>query len=58
MKKAPLGINASDDGLPNTHMNKPKENVHVGFLPSEKAKKPMGFWATIFDPNAKFQFST
>jgi hypothetical protein len=35
----------SEDGLPNTQIDKTKENIQVGFIPREKAGKLVGFWA-------------
>jgi hypothetical protein len=35
----------SKDGLPNTQIDKTKENIQVSFIPREKAEKLVGFWA-------------
>jgi hypothetical protein len=49
----------SKDGLPNTQIDKTKENIQVGFIPREKAGKLVGFWAAkpalknIFNINNK-----
>jgi hypothetical protein len=44
-KRPPSDKCLSKDGLPNTQMDKTKKNIRVGFIPIEKARKLVGFWA-------------